>query len=256
MKKIVIIFLLVMLSGCSYFKNKDEDKDKATAETLYTEARSALDSGAYSRAVELYQKLETTFPFGTYSKQAILDLAYAHYKNADPDEAIATTERFIKLYPQNNHVDYAYYLKGLVNFYRGKGFIENILAIDEAQRDPESSLQAFQDFSELLQRYPNSKYAEDAKLRMIYLRNILAQHEINVAQYYMRRGAFVAAANRARHVVEKYIRTPSIPDALCIMARAYKVMELNELFKDTMRILELNYPDDPRIDEIKQISLH
>lgn len=248
--------LLIILSGCSYFKNKNKDDDKITAETLYAEARSALDSGAYNKAVESYQNLETRFPFGVYSKQALLDLAYAHYKNAEPDEAISTAERFIKLYPQNTHVGYAYYLKGLVNFYRGKGFIESILSIDEAQRDPESSLRAFQNFSELLERYPNSQYTEDTKLRMIYLRNILAEHEINVAQYYMRRGAFIAAANRARHVVEKYMRTPSVPDALFIMARAYKVMELNELFNDAMHILELNYPNDPRINEIKQISLH
>lgn len=223
---------------------------------LYSEARSALDSGDYQKAVEHYEKLEIRFPFGIYAQQTILDLAYAHYKNNDPDAAISKAERFIELYPQNKGVDYAYYLKGLTNFQRGKGITERFLPIDEAQRDPGSSLQSFQDFSELIKRYPDSQYVADAKLRMTHLRNVLAEHEVHVAQYYMRRGAFVAAANRARYVVEKYPRTPSIPDALVIMAKAYTVMELDELSADTIRVLELNYPNDPRIYQTKQISLY
>lgn len=255
MKKIIIAFFIIGLSGCSYFQDKGDETEKWPAERLYAEARSALDSGSYDQAVELYEKLEARFPFGTYGQQAILDLAYAYYKNDEPDAAVSTAERFIKLYPQNIHVDYAYYLKGLANFQRGKGFTERVLPIDESQRDPGSSLQAFQDFSELVKRYPDSQYAEDAKLRMTHLRNILAQHEIHVAQYYMRRGAFVAAANRARYVVEKYARTPSIPDALVIMAKAYKVMELNELSEDAVRVLELNYPNHPGIYEVREVIL-
>ncbi len=242
-----------MLSGCSYFQDKGDETERWTAERLYAEARSALDSGSYDNAVELYEKLEARFPFGTFGQQAILDLAYAYYKNDDPDAAVSTAERFIKLYPQNAHVDYAYYLKGLANFQRGKGFTERILPIDESQRDPGSSLQAFQDFSDLVKRYPDSQYAEDAKLRMTHLRNILAEHEVHVAQYYMRRGAFVAAANRARYVIEKYARTPSIPDALVIMAKAYKVMDLTELSEDAVRVLELNYPNHPGIYEVREV---
>jgi len=242
-----------MLSGCSYFQDKGDETERWTAERLYAEARSALDSGSYDNAVELYEKLEARFPFGTFGQQAILDLAYAYYKNDDPDAAVSTAERFIKLYPQNAHVDYAYYLQGLANFQRGKGFAERILPIDESQRDPGSSLQAFQDFSDLVKRYPDSQYAEDAKLRMTHLRNILAEHEVHVAQYYMRRGAFVAAANRARYVIEKYARTPSIPDALVIMAKAYKVMDLTELSEDAVRVLELNYPNHPGIYEVREV---
>jgi len=132
---------------------------------------------------------------------------------------------------------------------------ERFLPIDESQRDPASSLWACEDFSELVKRYPDSQYAEDARLRMKHLRNVLAEHEIHVAQYYMRRGAFVAAANRARYVVEKYARTPSIPDALVIMAKAYKVMELNELSEDAVRVLELNYPNHPGIYEVREVQL-
>ena len=139
---------------------------------------------------------------------------------------------------------------------RGKGWTERILPLDESQRDPASSLWAFEDFSELVNRYPDSQYAADAKLRMKYLRNILAEHEVHVAKYYMRRGAYVAAANRARYVVEKYARTPSIPDALVIMAKAYKIMELNELSDDAIRVLELNYPNNPGIFEVRALTLH
>lgn len=256
MRIITIAFCLIMLSGCSLFQSKDDDRDKWSAEKLYLSARSALDSGNYEKAIELYEKLEVRFPFGLYVRQSILDLAYTHYLSNDPDAAIRTTERFIQLYPQNKHVDYAYYLKGLTNFNRGKSFVARFLPIDEAQRDPGSSMLAFQDFNELVQRYPTSRYAADAKLRMTHLRNVLAEHEINVAQYYMRQGGFVAAANRARLVVEKYSRTPSISDALVIMAKAYRAMELDDLYEDTLRVFELNYPDDPRILDLKQLTLY
>ncbi|MCH8078932.1 MAG: outer membrane protein assembly factor BamD [Proteobacteria bacterium] len=256
MKKTIASFLTILaLSACSYFEEKEDLTEKWPAERLYAEARGALDAGSYDKAVELYEKLEARFPFGTYGQQAILDLAYAYHKNDEPDAAISTAERFIKLYPQNAHVDYAYYLKGLTNFQRGKGFTERIISLDESQRDPASSLRAFEDFSELVKRYPDSQYAEDAKLRMTYLRNILAEHEIHVAHYYMRRGAFVAAANRARYVVERYPRTPSIPDALVIMAKAYKVMELTELSTDALRVLELNYPNHPGLYEVREILI-
>ncbi len=254
-KTIISLLVIITLSACSYFKEKEDMTEKWPAERLYAEARGALDSGSYDKAVELYEKLEARFPFGTYGQQAILDLAYAYHKNDEPDAAVSTAERFIKLYPQNAHVDYAYYLKGLTNFQRGKGFTERILPIDESQRDPASSLQAFQDFSDLVKRYPDSQYAEDAKLRMTHLRNILAEHEIHVAHYYMRRGAYVAAANRARYVVEKYPRTPSIPEALVVMAKAYKVMELTELSTDALRVLELNYPNHPGLYEVREILL-
>ncbi len=246
-----------MLSGCSYFQDKDKGADQKnwSAERLYAEARGTLDSGSYSKAVKLYEILEAKFPFGTYGQQAILDLAYAYYKNNEPDAAISTVQRFIKLYPQNSHVDYAYYLKALVNFQRGKGLVERILPIDESRRDTTSALQAFQDFSELVKRYPDSQYAEDSKLRMTHLRNIMAQHEVHVAQYYMRRGAFIAAANRAQYVVEKYARTPSMPDALVIMAKAYKIMELSELSADAVRVLELNYPNHSGIHEVRALFL-
>jgi outer membrane protein assembly factor BamD len=253
-KKITLSILICLLvSSCSHFKNKDDVTETWSAERLYAEAKGALDSGSYSKAIEYYGKLEGRFPFGVYGQQALLDLAYAYYKNGDTDSAVSTAERFIKLYPQNTYVDYAYYLKGLANFTRGKGFTETYLPIDASQRDSGSALQAFQDFSEMVRLFPDSQYADDAKQRMVYLRNQLADHEVKVADYYMRRAAYVAAVNRARYVVEKYPRTPAVPDALVIMAKAYKIMEMNDLSDDALRVLELNYPNYPGIFEVKDL---
>ena len=253
MKQALLYLLIMTILGCA---QTEDTAEKWPAARLYAEAKGQLDSGNYSRAVELYEKLEARFPFGAYGQQAILDLAYAYYKDENPERAIASAERFIKLYPQNAHVDYAYYLKGLTNFNRGKNFTQRIFPTDESQRDSGSAWQAFQDFSDLVTRYPNSRYTEDAKLRMIHLRNTLAQHELNVAQYYMRRSAFLAAANRSRYIIEKYPRTPVIPEALTIMAKAYKIMELPKLSADALRVLKLNYPDHPGIFEVQETVVY
>jgi outer membrane protein assembly factor BamD len=251
----LVIAALLALAGCGLF-GKDKKDDAArnwTVERLYQEAKGAMDAGYYSKAVQYYEFLETRFPFGVYGQQALLDLAYAYYKTEDFDSSISACDRFIRLYPQNAHVDYAYYLKGLGNFNRGKGMAERFLPIDLSQRDMNASLQSFRDFEELLKRYPDSRYAEDATRRMIYLRNVLAQHEVNVATYYMRRGAYVAAANRARYVVENFSRTPSTPDALVIMAKAYRVLEMEDLANDAVRVLEQNYPNHPGIYEVREV---
>ena len=253
MPKLLLLILIFSLSGCSFFKGKEDPTINMSAEQLYAEARGAMDSGDYDKAVKYYKKLESRFPFGVYGKQALLDLAYVHFKNDEPDSSVSAAERFIKLYPQNPHVDYAYYIKGLANYNRGWSFTQRYLPLDRTQRDSSSALFAFRDFAELTRLFPDSIYTEDARQRMIYLRNILADYELNVANYYMRRGAFVAAANRASYVVEKYPRTPAIPDALVIMAKAYKVLEINELAEDALRILELNYPNHPGLYEVRRI---
>jgi outer membrane protein assembly factor BamD len=256
MRNLITFLLVFVLSGCSYFGGEKEDKTKGwDADRFYAEARGALDSGEYSKAIELYQKLETTYPFGTHAQQALLDLAYANYKDDEPEAAIAACNRFIKLYPQNAHVDYAYYLKGLTSFNKGKGFTQRYLPTDESQRDPGAALKAFQDFTELVKRFPDSEYVEDSEQRMRYLRNVISKNEVHVANYYMRRGAFVAAVNRARFVIENYPRTPSVPDALVVMAKAYRVLEMNDLSDDALRVLELNYPNHPGIYEVREIEV-
>lgn len=258
MRNLLIIFLLAGLAGCGWFGGDEKDDPTANwgAERLYAEARGALSAGYYDRAVSYYEKLEARYPFGEHGQQALLDLAYAYYKNEDFDAANATADRFIKLYPRNDDgVAYALYLRGLANFNRGKGITQRYLPLDLSQRDPGSNLQAFQDFAELVKRFPDSRYVEDAKLRMTYLRNLLAEHEVEVANYYMRREAYVAAAKRAGYVVENYPRTPSVPEALAIMAKAYKVLEMPALSEDAMRVLETNYPNHPGLNEVRRTVL-
>ena len=255
MRKLMTFLLVFAISGCSYFGDKEDETVGWDADRLYAEAKGALDGGFYSTAVDNYQKLEARYPFGKHAQQALLDLAYAYYKSDDPDAAIAACDRFIKLYPQNAHVDYVYYLKGLTNFNRGKGIFQRVLPTDEAQRDTGAAVQSFQDFLELAKRFPESEYIEDAEQRMRYLRDNLAQHEVYVANYYMRRGSFVAAVNRARYVVENYPRTASVPDALAIMSKAYRVLEMNDLSDDALRVLELNYPGHPAIYDVREIEI-
>ena len=169
--------------------------------------------------------------------------------------AITTIDRFIKLYPTHANMSYAFYLRGLINFGRGKGLAERWLPKDGSQRDPGMSLESFNDFSEVVKTFPESVYVEDSRLRMRYLRNQLAQHEVNVSNYYMRRGAYVASANRARYVIEKYQQTPAVPAALVLLVKSYKILELNDLAADALSVLELNYPDHPRLPEIKAVTV-
>jgi outer membrane protein assembly factor BamD len=251
---IALAGLIGLSSGCGLLpETKDETADWS-AQKLYSEARSALNDGDYTKAVKYYESLEARYPFGKYAQQAQLEIAYAYYKDEEPDSAIAALDRFIKLNPRSPNIDYAYYLKGLVNYNRGLGVVERYLPLDPAERDAGSSLQAFEDFSELVRLYPNSTYAGDARQRMLYLRNNLALHELYVAEYYMKRRAYVAAANRAKYVVENYQRTPSVPGALVVLAKAYKLLGLTQLSDDALRVLRTNYPDNPGIGEVERLA--
>lgn len=255
MRLLNLIIVTLLFSGCSYFEEKEDETLKWDAERLYAEAKDALDNGSWSEAVSHYEKLESRYPFGVYGQQSVLDLAYAYYKDDQPDQAIAACNRFIKLFPLNAHVDYAYYLRALINFDRGKGFAQRVLSIDTSQRDQASAYQAFNDFAELTNTFPDSQYVPDARQRMVFLRNILAEHEVHVANYYMRRGAYLAAANRARQVVEQYERTPAVPEALAVMAKSYKVLQMNDLSRDALRVLKLNYPNYPGILDVEEIVI-
>lgn len=221
-------------------KRQADPTDDWDAAKLYSEASRELDAGDYQTAIEYYEKLEARYPFGRYATQAQLDVAYAHYKADEPEQAIAAADRFIKLYPQNPYVDYAHYLKGLVNYNRSVSFFDRYVPTDPSQRDPGSALDAFEDFAVLVRRFPDSKYAEDARLRMVYLRNNLAKGEVHVADFYMRRGAYIAAANRCNYVIERYQRTSAVEDALEILIDAYKRLGEDELAADAERVLVLN----------------
>ncbi len=258
MKKYYLPLLLIftLLSGFSFF-SRDEviAEDDWTVERLYSEAKAALNTGDYYAAIEYYAQLEARFPFGPYAQQALLETAYAHYKDGEPELAIATIDRFMRVYPLNPSMDYAFYLRGLTHFTRDIGLFEKYIPRDESQRDPGSARFALKDFTTLVNRYPDSIYTTDAVQRIVYLRNSLARHEVNVAQYYMKRGSYVAALNRGKYVIENYPRTPATPDALLVMAKAYKVLDLNELSDDVLRVLELNYPGFPGAAEVRQTHL-
>lgn len=256
LKYVIVSFLTLGLLGCASWGDEEDDvSDNWPEDKLYFAAKQELDVGACGAAIEHYEKLQTRYPFGPYAAQAQLELAYCYYKSEEPGSAIAALDRFMKLNPTHQHMDYAFYLRGLVMFNNGKGLTDRLVNRDPSQRDPGASLQAFQDFSELIKRHPQSKYVTDAQLRMRHLRNILAQHEVNVANFYMRRGAYVAAANRARNVVENFQQTPAMPEALVLLAKSYKVLELDDLSVDALRVLEVNYPNHPGIEEVKRTTV-
>lgn len=248
--RLLILFIAAsLLGGCSMFGEKEDETLSWSPSKFYSEAKAALDAEDFEQAIKYYEKLQARYPFGTFAQQAQLDMAYAYYKSDEPESAIAAADRYIKLYPSDPHVDYAYYLKGLTNFNRGIGFLDRFLATDRAQRDPGAAKDSFADFSTLTRRFPDSTYAKDARSRMIFLRNNLAMYEVHVASYYMKRKAFLAAINRAENVVKSFQETPAVPYALRTMVDAYTAMDMPQLAKDADRVLAQNYADHPSYTE-------
>jgi outer membrane protein assembly factor BamD len=232
----------VLVAACGILPDEDETKGWS-AEKIYNEAKSQLNSGAYAEAIKYYQKLEGRYPYGRYAQQAQLEMAYAYFKDDEPVQAIAAAERFIKLHPNHPNVDYAYYLKGLVNFNDNLGILGHIGDQDMTERDPKATRLAFDAFKELTTRFPDSRYTPDAITRMGYLVNALAAHEIHVARYYMRRGAYVAAANRVQFTLKTYPRAPANEEGLVILVQAYDALGLTELRNDAERVMVKNFPD-------------
>jgi outer membrane protein assembly factor BamD len=248
------LFWLMLAGGCASLPDEIDETKDWSASTLYSEAKSSLDDGAYEQAIKYYEKLSARYPFGRYAQQAELEIAYAYYKSDEPVSAIATLDRFIKLYPRHANLDYTYYLRGLINFNQGMNIVERYLPVDRSQRDPGATRQSFQDFGEVVRRFPNSKYTPDARQRMVYLRNNLARYEVHVARYYLGRGAYLAATNRGKYVVEHYQQTPAVPDALAIMVRAYHAMGMNDLADSSLRVLETSYPHHSVLAETKLLT--
>ena len=234
----------VLVAGCGMFSGKEIDPTRDwSVSKLYTEARSLLMERNYSDAIKMYEKLEARYPYGRYAQQARLEVAYAHFKDNEPALAIAAADRFIKLYPNHPNVDYAYYVKGLANFNDDLGLMHIISRQDLSERDPKAAREAFESFKDLVQRFPKSRYAEDAQKRMAYLVNALASNEVHVARYYLKRGAYVAAANRAQNALITYPQAPANEEGLLIMVKAYDAMGLNDLRDDAERVMKKNFPD-------------
>lgn len=248
---LVLLCLLALLSACSLFKGKDTlpETEILPVAQLYQQAHQYMEDGNYDKAERYYKRLTARFPFGPFSEQAQLDLAYVEYKGNKPDDAYSSVNRFIKTYPAQRHIDYAFYLRGLINFNRSTGILDRWFGREDAQRDPSYDQQSFNDFAQLMQRYPQSRYADDARQRMIYLRNLLAQHELNIAMYYLRRNACVGAANRGKYIVEHYQSSPQTGDALAIMSKCYSDLGQKELATDARKVLQLNYPDHPYLSD-------
>lgn len=248
---IAVMTATLLLAGCG---GDDAIKDEGpSAEELYSDAQQALSAQRYERAVQLYRSLTIRFPFGRHAEQALLDMAYAQHKGRQPEAAIASLDRFLRTYPTHPNVDYAWYLKGVVNYDQTMGFLRVLFPDQASDRDQQAAQQSFRDFQELVRRYPESRYVADARQRMVFLRNIMAEYEIEVARYYLRRGANIAALNRCRYLIENYPGAPANVDALQVMAEAYEDMQMPELAADTRRVLEHNYAD--LIDDDKREGL-
>ena len=237
----LLLTLACLLGACS--SNKEYDQTAGwSAQRIYAEAKDEMNGGSYEKAIKLLETLEAKYPFGRYAQQAQMDVAYAHWKNNDHASAVAACDRFIKLYPNHANLDYMFYLKGLVNFNEDLGIFGKVTRQDPTERDNKAARESFDTFKELLVRFPDSKYAEDSRLRLRYLVGALARYEVHVARYYMKRGAYLAAANRAQGVVTTYPNTQAQEEALYILVNAYNAMGLKELSADAQKVLDLNYP--------------
>lgn len=246
---LVLLACLSLLQGCSLLPDQIDETQDWSANKFYSEAKSAMQGGDYEEAIQLYEKMLARYPYGRYAQQAQVELIFAYYKYDEPESALAAADRFIKTYPRHPHIDYVYYLKGLVNFNRGKDLISKYLPQDPTKRDPGAARDSFNDFATLVKKYPDSKYAKDSRQRMIFLRNNLAMYEVHVADYYMRRGAYVAAANRCKYVLEHYENTPATAEALATIIDAYKKLGLDDLATDARRVLQHNFPNHPKLQQ-------
>lgn len=237
------VLLSLLFSGCGLLPEQVDETRGWSANKLYAEAKSAMGDGAYDKAVKYFEKLEARYPYGRFAQQAQIETAYAHYKQSDKALAIAACDRFIRLHPNHPNVDYMYYLKGLVNFNEDMGLVGYISMQDLSERDPKAAQESFEAFKALIDRFPDSKYAKDSALRMAYLVNALASLEVHVARYYMKRGAFVAAVNRAQAAIKTYPDAPANEEALFIMVKGYDALGMNDLRDDAERVMKKNFPN-------------
>lgn len=250
--RLLLVSLFFFVMGCSSLE-KDETLTWSMLK-LYKEAKTNLNKGALSTSRNYYNKLLARYPFSRYAQQAGLDLIQLEYQDKEYDKATAQADKFIQLYPTSPYVDYAQYMKGVIAYSRDTTIVDKLVPTNIAQSDQGMMRKAYENFSELASRSPNGEYTEDAKLRMIFLRNVAAEHEIYVGEYYLRRGAYLAAANRGQYVIEGYSRTPAVALGLGLMIRAYSELNMDDLAADAKRVLDKNFPGEaqknPRLNFI------
>lgn len=239
--------LAITLAGCG---SAPADKNDTMAiEKLYEEARDHATSGNWEQAMKIYEKLEARAAGTPLAQQAQIDLAYAQFRSSEKEKALATLERFIKLHPSSPALDYAFYLQGLVNFNENLGLLGSLSRQDLSERDQQASRDSYQSFRQVITRFPDSKYAEDSQLRMNHIVNSLASYEVHVARYYYRRGAYLAAANRAQQALQEFQTSPAVEEALYILTLSYDKLAMNDLRDDAQRVLAKNFPESRFVKE-------
>ncbi len=237
------ILAALTLAGCGLFPEQKDETVNWSANKLYAEAKDAMSEGTWDKAVKYYEKLESRYPYGRYAQQAQIEVAYAYFKQGESASAIAACDRFIKLHPNHPNVDYVYYLKGLATFNEDLGILGGLADQDQSERGPKGMAESFDPFKTLATRYPDSKYTPDAVLRLKYLVNAMASHEVHVAEFYMKRGAYLAAANRAQEAIKNYPEAPAIEEALFIMVLAYDKLGMTDLRDDADRVMHKSFPN-------------
>ena len=243
LRSLLAALLLLTFAACGGLGSADDETLGWSAQKLYGEAKDAMASKEWPKAIKYLEKLEARYPYGRYAQQAQLEVAYCHWKDNERASAVAAADRFIKLYPNHPNVDYAWYLKGLINFNETLGMLWQLTSPDLSDRDPRGARDAFVAFKEVITRFPDSKYAEDSAARMRYLINSLASYEVHVARYYMRRGAYLAAANRAQYAIKTYQTAPAVEEAVFVLAKAYDALGMEALRDDTTRVMRTNFPN-------------
>lgn len=248
--QIMMLAITVMVSGCTKWGSDDEDNNPyqgMSAKQLFTLGEKEISQGEYTAASKHLEAMDTMYPFSDYAERAQLDLIYTYYKKEDYASSAATSERFIHLYPRSSRVDYAYYMKGLANFQQSRGTFANVLPLDESWRDTGTITQSYNDFTLLVQRFPNSRYKANAMQRLIYIRNLFAQRELNTSNYYFERKMYVAAVERAGYVVKNYPQSPSAEPALIIMYKANQALGLQQAANDALTVYKATYHKNPAV---------
>lgn len=246
---LLLVLAMLALTGCAgmgrMFKKDKSANEGVPVEQLYARGHKSMVAGNWNGAIVVYKRLVAQYPYGPYTEQALLETAYAQYKSGSNDDAISTIDRFIRTYPTNRNTVYMYYLRGLADSNRDTVFLQKVWKLDPSRRDLATPMQAYNDFKTVVERYPNSRYAADARARMEVLRNVFARHELDTALYYLRRGAWVAAINRAKNVLETYPQSSAQNDALAILAESYARLGNTTLAADAKRVLQQNAPTHP-----------
>jgi outer membrane protein assembly factor BamD len=245
--RILALMLTVVVTGtgCGKIFKKDKEAENQPVEVMYEEAHQSMRNGNWDRGLQRFRALIAQYPYGPYTEQALMETAYAEYKSGKLDDAVTTVDRFIRTYPTHRNVPYMYYLRGLANSNRDTVFLQRVWRLDASRRDLATPMQGYSDLNTVAERYPNSRYAADARQRMIALRNQFALHELDTAIYYLRREAWVSAASRARYLLETYPQSAHQNDAVAVLAEAYTQLGNQTLAADAKRVLELNDPQHP-----------